>query len=575
MTRRGSLILILFLFLFSFCKPTPKQESGVKIRISQDPETLNPVNFGNTFSLEIVNLIYQSLISTDREQLNFVPLLVEKLPGVEKSDTSSSFHFQLRKEAQWPSGQPVTAEDVVFSLKLLRCPLVINQQLSGRYDFIRDIQMDPLDKKKFTILCDPYTPEMDLMTGDFAILPRHLVDPKNLLQPFSLRDLTLHYDSLGRHADIKAFAEWFNSERFSRDKNFLQGSGGYELQEWKTGQYVQLKKKANWWGDQYATEATALAANPQQITFQIIPENATALLALREQQVDVFPGLPVSVYQQLAADKAFTQHYQLFTPETYDFTYLGINGRLAKFADARTRQALAHLLDVDKIIQTTQSGFALRTVGPVNPRDKRFYNQSLVPYTWDPRKSEALLLAAGWEKQGSGWRKKIKGRWEPLAITLNYKAGNTEFESIALIFQQAAAKINIPVTIQPVEGLLLTSNLKAHNFDMFIRYLSGNPFIFNFKPILHTESGADGGANYTGFGTPESDQLIEQINQTEDMKAKAAELKRFQEVLHEESNLIFLYFMKERLAIHKRFTNLRVSGIKPGYDVSAFTLQAK
>jgi peptide/nickel transport system substrate-binding protein len=570
--RRLVLVLILFLFLFSFCKQNPTQQAWVKIRVAKDPETLNPVNFGNTISLEIVGLLYQSLLAADRETLAFVPLLAQDLPQVDKSDSVSRFHFQLKADAEWAPGHPVTGEDVAFSLKLLRCPQVQNQQLSGRYDFIRDVEVDPRDKKKFVILCDAYTPEMDLMTGDFAILPRYLVDPQNLLQPFSLRDLTRQDDSLAQHPRILSFAKWFNSERFNRDKNFLKGSGGYELEDWKTGQYVQLKKKAHWWGDKYAGDAV-ISAQPEKITYQIIPENATAVLALQQKQVDVFPGLPVPVYQELAANKSFTQQYNLFTPDTYDFTYLGINGRVAKFADARTRQALAHLLDVDKIIQTTQNGFATRTVGPINPRDSRFYNAAIRPYVWNPGKATDLLVAAGWEKQAGGWRKKINGRWEPLTITLNYKAGNSEFESIALIFQQAAAKINIPVTIQPVEGLVLTSNLKAHHFEMFIRYLSGNPFIFNFAPILHSASAGEGGGNYTGFGTPESDQLIDQINQTGDMKAKAVLLKRLQEALHAQSNLIFLYFNKDRLAIHKRFTNLKVSGLKPGYDVSAFTLK--
>jgi len=183
------------------------------------------------------------------------------------------------------------------------------------------------------------------------------------------------------------------------------------------------------------------------------------------------------------------------------------------------------------------------------------------------------LQAAGWVKNENGWQKNINGEVVPLTVNLNYKAGNTEFENIALIFQQAAAKINIPVTVQALEGKLLSQSLKAHNFEMFIRSLSGNPFVYNFKPILHTESAAEGGGNYTGFGTPESDNLIDQINETQDLQVKARLLKRLQQILHDQSNLIFLYFSKDRLAINKRFTNLKVSGIKPGYDVSAFELK--
>ncbi len=116
---------------------------------------------------------------------------------------------------------------------------------------------------------------------------------------------------------------------------------------------------------------------------------------------------------------------------------------------------------------------------------------------------------------------------------------------------------------------------KTHNFEVTVRYYSGNPDVFNYKSILHTESAVLGGGNYTGFGTPQSDSLIDAINQAANTAQKAVLLRKFQEVVHEESNLIFLYFNIDRIAVHKRFTNLKISGIKPGYDVSAFTLKDK
>ena len=568
-------LLVIYLCLFFFaCKPAVQQESKVIIRAARDPESLNPASFSNTVSLEIINLMYQGLLYTDTEKLTLEPLLIETVPAVAKSDTGTVFYFSIRPEANWEPNKPITGDDVAFSLKLFRAPLVNNQQLSGRYDFIRDVKVDPTNKKKFRIICDPYMPEMDLMVGDYAVLPAYIVDPKGLLKNFSLSELTQNYDALGNDPKIKAFADWFNSERFTRDKNYLKGSGGYELVEWKTGEVVRLKKKHNWWADNLSADINYIVARPEEIIYQIIPDNATAVLSLKSKNLDVLSDIPAGQYQQLAADESFTAQYNLFTPATYDFTYLGINARLAKFADARTRQALAHLLETDKIIKSTMSGFATRTVGPITPGNDQFYNKELKPYHYNLSQATALLQAAGWVKNENGWQRDLNGEVVPLTINLNYKAGNTEFENIALIFQQAAAKLNIPVTVQPLEGKLLTKNLKSHNFEMFIRSLSGNPFVYNFKPILHSESAAEGGGNYTGFCTPESDKLIDQINNTQDLPAKARLLKRLQQILHEQSNLIFLYFSTDRLAINKRFTNLKVSGIKPGYDVSAFELKA-
>jgi peptide/nickel transport system substrate-binding protein len=565
---------LLFLLLFVFACSGEKESQAVRVRLVQDPESLNPVQYSSVAATQLLSLLYQSLLVIDLESKQYKPLLIKALPKAEIRGDETLYTLQLREEATWDNGHPITAADVVFSLKVINCPGLNNQRLKSFFEFIKDVRVYADAPKKFTLVCGKFIPDEILQIEQFALLPEYLVDPEGLLEPYSLPQLINSPDALAAQPSIKAFAQWFNSDRFTRNKDFLKGSGGYELEQWDTGQAVRFRKKKHWWGDQLSAPLSYVTAQPQSIYFRIIPDNATALLALRNEQLDVLADLPVSAYQQLARDSAFTRKYRLFAPATYDVTYLGLNGRIGKLADARTRQALAHLLDVGKIMRTAQSGFAIRTIGPIHPHDTRLYNRDIVPYAYDLGQARALLQAAGWERQGPGWRKKINGRWEPLTLTLNYKAGNTEFETIALIFQQAAAQLHIPVIIQPLEGLLLTNNLKTHRFEMFLRYLSGNPFFFNFKPILHTESAAKGGGNYTGFGTPASDRLIDQINQTRDFAAKAALLQEFQALLHQESNLIFLYFNKDRLAISKRFTNPKVSGLKPGYDVSAFTSKA-
>jgi len=570
--KKGFYIIIVFLCFLISCK---KQDvkNIVAIRVTQDPETLSTVNYNSETSSQIINLLYQSLRTVDLADGKQKPLLAENHPKVVKEGNNTLIEYTIRKEATWNNGSPVTANDVAFSLKVLKSPLVQNDRVKPIYEFIEDIRIDPDNSKHFFLVTQELTPENEFLTGDFFILPEYIVDPKGLLREFTLPDLIQRSDALSQNSKVKEFAEWFNNERFARDKNFLQGSGGYELEEWKTGQFVRLKKKQNWWGNKVSNANSYITANPERITFQIIPENATALLALRNEQLDVYQEIPISAFQELAADKNFTEKYKLHSPDTYEFTYIGLNSRQSKLADPLTRQALAHLMDVDQIIKATQKGYATRTIGPVNPINKNFYNRAIQPYQYNLAQVQQLLQTAGWQKKLNGWEREMNGQLVPLTLTVNYKAGKNDFENIALIFQQAAAKVNIPVTIQPLEGALLSKNSKAHTFDVIIRSITGSPFAYNYKAILHTESAAEGGGNYTGFGTPESDKLIDQINQNNNQEEKATLLKRLQEILHEQSNLIFLYFSKERVAIHQRFSNTKVSPIKPGYDVSAFTLQ--
>lgn len=573
MKAKPLLFLLTILFFFNACQTASKREEVV-IRATADPESLNPINYGTANALQIINLLYQSLLAIDLEDNQFKPLLVEQLPQVVKESQFSYFTYRLREEAAWDEQHPITARDVAFTLKVIKAPLVKNERVSRSLEFVRDVKIDPADPKKFTIVCAGYVSDMSWILGDFAILPEYLVDPQYYLTNFSVAELIAASDTLSRHPNLQAFADWFNSARFTRNKAFLKGSGGYELTDWQTNQYVRLKKKQFWWGDRLSPRLPYITAHPPAIIFRIIPEASTATLVFKNEQLDLYQRMPPTDFVQLQRDPDFSQQYAFFTPATYIYTYIGINGRNDKFADKRTRQALAHLLDVPKMIQVTQRNFATRTVGPVHPADKQLYNARIRPYVFDLKQAVRLLEQAGWQKMNNQWQKEIDGQPVLLTIALTYRSGNDEFENIAFIFRQAAAEINIPVTVQPLEGVLLNKNLRDHQFEVAIGSTSGNPFVFNFKSMLHSESAGSEGYNFTGFGNAESDRLIDALNQTKDAEQKARMLQRLQEILHDESNLIFLYFNTDRIAVHKQFTNLKISGLKPGYDVSAFTLKS-
>lgn len=311
----------------------------------------------------------------------------------------------------------------------------------------------------------------------------------------------------------------------------------------------------------------------ERISFQVIPENTTALLALKNRQLDVLESIEATEFDRIRIDKEFQEDYALYTPDAYEFVYAGINSRLPKFSDRRTRQAIAHLLDVKSLIKVSEQNYATPTVGPVPPTVEEYYNDRLKPYDYNLRKASQLLTAAGWQKEPDGWFQDINGSREQLTVEVNYRAGSNSYENAAIIFQQSAAEIGIPVQVQAMESSLLNQKMKAHEFEMCFRSLSGNPFVLNFQPLLHSSFAAKGGMNITGFGTPESDSVLDAINKADTPEVKAKLLKRLQKILHEEAAFISLYYLKDRLAVHRRFGNLKISGLKPNYDVSAFTLK--
>ncbi|WP_210489127.1 ABC transporter substrate-binding protein [Rufibacter aurantiacus] len=501
------------------------------------------------------------------------PLLAADLPSIRREDSLSYFTFTIRPEAKWDNGSPVTAQDVAFSLKMLHSPLLDNERWRGQYDFIKDIQFSKNSPKRFTLICSGYTPEMKLMTGDFFVLPAHQYDPKGILASVPYQLIRQKFDSLSNTATFKAFASTINQPGMARDTALVKGSGPYMLKKWSTGQSLVLEKKKAWWGNKAIAQAPVLRANPSRILFQVLPDNAAALLALKSQALDVMDNIPLVTFQEMKREEKYQQVYNFYSPTSFDFVYMGVNGHNPKLENRLTRQALAHLLNVPQIISSVQGGLATPTVGLVHPQEKNFYNAELPLVKYDQEKARALLHAAGWQQTSSGWQQKINGRPQTLTLELLYRAGNSDFENMSLLFQQNAKSLGIPVTLQALESSQISERLESNKFDVYFRTLVGTPFSYNLIPILHTSNAKEGGANVTGFGNAETDRLLEKIAVEEHTAEKALLLKSLQKAMQEESNLIPLYFQQNKIAVSKKLDSVIISGLKPGYDLTKATFK--
>jgi len=109
---------------------------------------------------------------------------------------------------------------------------------------------------------------------------------------------------------------------------------------------------------------------------------------------------------------------------------------------------------------------------------------------------------------------------------------------------------------------------------MYVSGWVGSPSLNDPKQVWHSES-YNGGNNYVGFGTPESDALIEKLRFNLDEPSRNEQYKRFQEIIYEESPYIFLNAQKNKLVFHKRFDNVTASVARPGYNVGEWLINPK
>lgn len=549
-------------------------ENKVILHALADPEELTPLNSNDNASTMVHQNMFQALISVDYKTYEIVPVLAKARPvftdlpgGKIRAD------FEIRPEAKWDNGDPITGEDVDFSLRVLKNPETNSKPLKPYFEDIEEIVIDKSNPKKFSLIyAQPYM-IIESALSDLYIIPKHIYDPEGIMKKFTVKQLYKDAEKLRNNADIKKFADQYNGSKFQRE--VIEGSGPYAFKKWSPNQRVILERKPDWWGYQVKDANHWFEAYPDELIYESINDMTTATVALRGEKIDAMKSIePKAFVNDLKKSPTFTKKFATHSPPLFSYDYIAINQRLDKFSDVRTRKALAHIMNVDQLIETFTYGLGERVATFTHPSLTKRISPKVKPYPHDIAKARQLLAEAGWkDTDGNGiLDKEIDGEKVDFEINLNFNTGNSRRERACLIFQAEAKKAGVKVNILPLEWSVMLERNKSHNYEMFVAGWISSPLESDPKQIWHTDSYNDRGSNYTGFGNDKTDQIID------DMRAEMDSDKRFklyhqlQEAIHEDVPYIFLLAQKERIAIHKKFGNAYTSGIRPGYRPNGFQI---
>lgn len=587
--RSISLLAIILAFLAACKGDKPKedavdtsifknQDNTVYARLPAEPDRLNPIISTNVYARVVNEQIFLYLLHFDPQTLELQPQLAKGRPKVEELSNGEyaggvAYTFEIHEEASWDNGQPITARDFEFTLKALFNPKVNAAGVRAYLDYIRDVQPDPGNPKRFTVFTDKKYIIGETAVSNIPILPEYIYDPGGLLKTIALKELAdpARAEQLAKeNRAVQDFADAFNSPRFSREKGFIAGSGPYEFEEWATGQRIILNRKKNWWGDKLAEQYPLLQAFPDKLVFMIIPDQSAAIVALKDQQVDVTSQIDAKDFVDLRGNEMVNQLYQLHTPSSLAYYFIGINNKKDKLADKRVRRALAHLVDVPSLIDDLFYGLAERTVGPFHPA-KPYYHKGLEPIPFDPEKARALLAEAGWEDtNGNGIAdKEINGQRVEMELEFKISSASKFANSHALLFQEDAKKAGVAVNIVPKEFTVLIDDTKKRDYELYSGAWAQDPVIDDPKQLWHSESDTPDGSNRVGFTNARADSLIEEIRVTLDEGKRNQLYKEFQELVYDEQPYVFLFSPLERIAISRRF-EAQPSARRPGFIVNGF-----
>jgi peptide/nickel transport system substrate-binding protein len=563
---------VVLTFMLGGCKcgESKKKDFGKNELVAHDlsdPDKLNPSTSTSADATYIEDMIYMKLLDVDKKTMSIAPELAVSRPTVVEITEGEykgglAITYEIRPDAVWDDGSPVLASDVEFTYKTLLHPLIDNEQGRSTIDFIKEVKIDASNPKKFTVFTPIKYYLAEFVSGSIFVLQEKHFDPKGMMKAFSLKEINneKNYATIKSNEVHQAFAKDFNSEKYARDKDGVQGNGPYEFESWVTTQRIILKRKSNWWGDK-----AGFIALPEKITYEIINDWAAVNSSLRNRSIDIVHGMSPKTYVSDMNDAKMKEDYDFATPMELSYVYIGINMKDARLSDIKVREAIAHCVDVKQVISSLLYNLGDPMNGPIQPA-KKYYDKTLTAYEFDIEKAKKLLSDAGWEDtDGDGIRDKvINGSKMSLNFSIKFNKGNDTREKVALLVKERAKLAGMDIDPIVKEWTIFIDETKKHDFDLFIGGWVGDPINDDPTQIWHTKS-YNGGSNYVGFGDRTSDALIDNLRTELDESKREAMFYQFQKIVHDQIPYIFLYQPKNRLILSKRF-EIESFASRPGFD---------
>ncbi len=572
-----TLVTILLLMLFSCTvEYQPIDDAEIVVRISSEPAKLSALYAaGRAEDSRIASQIYQPLLEFDPETLEIVPVAAAARPVITAITDGlyaggTKHEYIIRPEAIWGDGQPVLAADFLFALKAIVSPKSGLQRIAPHIDFVKSVEIDPSDPKRFTAYTDSKYIKAEMSLGNMPVMPKHILDPNGVLDRYTLADLrdpaTLTGPDSTRLIDI---GELISSDEYNRDPSKLVASGAYTLESWASGSQIVLRRKENWWGNRLQEENNVLESRPRKITYMLVKDEPAAITMLKDGQLDAMSGINPTAFVQLRENELAKNNLTLSTPQVFQYYFVALNMDNPKLADVKVRKALAHLVDYQGLINNVLYGMGERIVGPLHPSHYA-YNENLVLPEFDIDKAVFLLEEAGWnDTNGDGIRDKvINGK--KTELTLNLLASPSEnSKNICLFLQSTAAKIGVNI-VPEFKDLrsFLPKEVIPGAYDMFALAWSQSPGEYDPKLLWHTAS-MKGGRNWVGYGNEATDKVIDDLRNEMDDDKRLALYHRWQSDVVAAQPYLFLCAPQERIGIQKKY-DAPVSARRPGLFENLF-----
>ena len=490
-----------------------------------DVGALNPLLWNDTPSLIASNMLFDGLLTSTAEG-EAAPAIAKALPTV--SADGKSYTFNLRTDAKWTDGQPVTSADVVFTYKVMFDPAYKDFPFSRRAQAEQNIEsVTAPDQSTVVITTKTVYAPLILQFGMCGLMPAHVLGQMNA------KDLT--------------------TAQFNQTPNVTNGP--FKFVSWQKGTQITFARN-----DTYYRGAPYL----DSYVFKVLGSGTAVADQLRTGEVD-FGYVEPSALDTIASSASL--NVKKFTVPTVEMLFLQLNPAkpVSKIlGDKNVRKALYTAIDRQALVD----GAAFKqgeVAKSFYPPAAFVYNANVTPtYTFDKAKAASMLDAAGWAiDSSSGIRKK-----DGVSMSMEFlgQSGNKTHQLIFEVVQQQWKAVGVNLTSKFLEFQQYISAFFGHNFDILAFTLTQLQDPDSSLSVLwNSANAAPGGANAGDYINTDLDALMNQANGVVDKNQRKAIYAKIQNTLADDLPYLGLFFEKRLWGINKRVGNMAMTGTYAQY----------
>ena len=497
-----------------------------------------PIYYATSYDAPAPVLVFEGLLKTDKIG-EYIPSLAESMPDI--SEDGKTYTYKIKEGIRFNSGNPLTADDVIFTYTTLADPAYDGRFTSTVQDLVGYEEYSKGETSIFGGI-----EKIDDYTVSFHF-KENLVT--NILKTgFLIMDSKFYAHEIGNMEPVKSKMQQ------------LSGTGPYKLEKFVPRQYFELVANEDYHDKKPKIKRIIVKSTT----------SATDVQELINGDIDLLAGKVEPEKLEIANQTGFIDRNQYLR---HGYGFLMFNNQDPILKDKVVRKALSYAFDRESFLNLYFKGLGIGIDAPISKAfwtyDDELENK-MIKYNYNPEKAKALLDEAGWKLANDGFRYKDN---QKLAIEWATIKDLDLVDILMPILISNYKELGVDMTVTPTDFNSLMD--KVYNEKKGFSLYNMATSLDNFPDpsfSWHSRYDIPGGSNTGRFINSKNDEIIEKLLRTYDREEFKKLWQEWALLMNEEAPLIPLYTNTYTDLYNRRIKNFKTDTL---WDWKSAILEAE